>query len=173
VTNPIFAPLLAEEARLEAELRTNPTYRRLEAVRASVRSLRAAYETDNGTVPPKAESATPPRVSRAREGSITSSILKIAESSIRIAGKRLTSSELLQLAIQGGVTINSPKPQSVVSSVMSHDARFDNATDQYGTGYGLREWVMPPPAAREIDLEPFKVHPSNESDSQRETVESP
>lgn len=170
--NPIFAPLLAEEARLEAELRTNPTYRRLDAVRASLRALRAVYEADNVIVQPKAESAAhrPPRT---REGSITSSILKIAESSIRIEGKRLTSSELLHLVVQGGVTISSPKPQSVVSSVMSHDARFDNATDQYGTGYGLREWTMPPPVAGEIDLKLFEVNPSNELGSQRETVESP
>jgi hypothetical protein len=173
VTNPIFAPLLAEEARLEAELRANPAYRRLDAVRASLKSLRAVYEIDNAATLPKAESSSAHRVSRAREGSITGSILKIAESSLRIAGKRLTSSELLHLVLQGGVTISSPKPQSVVSSVMSHDARFDNATDHYGTGYGLREWTTPPASAREIDLKLFEVTPSNESDSQRATAESP
>lgn len=148
MTNAIIATLLAEETRLENELRMLPVFRRLEAVRSSIQALRAAYEPnfpthmvgvvdDGGAIP----------VPRYRQpGSITGRVVQIAEAAMRSSGKRLKSSEVLNLATREGVEINGTKPQSVVASILSHESLFNNGYDQHGAGYGLREWVTTSPS---------------------------
>jgi hypothetical protein len=49
VTDAIISTLIAEESRLENELRALPVFRRLEALRSSIQALRAVYETEAPT----------------------------------------------------------------------------------------------------------------------------
>jgi hypothetical protein len=139
VAQDIFAPLIAEEERLEAELRRLPVYRQLEAVRSSIASLKAVYgqsgQNHNHTVNP----APVPGRSR-NPGSITTRVVQIAASAMRTRQKRVKSSEVLEIALREGVEISSAKPQSVVASILSHEGMFDNKFDDRGAGYGLREW---------------------------------
>jgi hypothetical protein len=141
VIDNILTPLVAEAARLETELRSVPAFRKLEAVRMSIASIRAAYEQTT------AQSPSAPRVARAGGGSrlkdpasITSRITHIAETAMRSTQNRFTSSQILEIGMREGLSINSPKPQSVVASIMSHDKKFRNSSDSRGTGYGLSEW---------------------------------
>ena len=49
MTDAIISTLIAEESRLENELRALPVFRRLEALRSSIQALRAVYETEAPT----------------------------------------------------------------------------------------------------------------------------
>ena len=70
---------------------------------------------------------------------------------MRQYGKRLTSSDVVSVALKQGVELSSQKPQSVVASILSHNELFDNGFDHRGIGYGLKEWLgetgtaAPPP----------------------------
>jgi hypothetical protein len=149
VAHEIISPLLAEETRLEAELKLNPVFRRLEAVRASIRGLREAYESvaaptsySNGAA--STVSASRPPTSRTRgPESITRRVVEIAASAMRSSDKRLTSGQVYDMAIEQGVVISGVKPPSVVASILSHEKTFDNRGDRHGSGYGLREWSAP------------------------------
>ena len=137
----ILTPLLAEATRLETELRSVPAFRRLEAVRLSIASLRAAYEQTTNQSPSAPRAARAGRKSELKDPtSITGRVSHIAEAAMRSTQKRYTSGEILEMGLREGVTINSPKPQSVVASIMSHDKKFRNSSDSRGTGYGLSEW---------------------------------
>jgi hypothetical protein len=172
VVHNILSPLLAEEARLEGELRRLPVYLQLEAVRSSIASLKAVYgqpaQTHNRTTP------APVSGKLKNPDSITSRVVQIAASAMRTRQKRVKSSEVLGIALREGIEIASSKPQSVVASILSHEQMFDNKFDDHGAGYGLREWTPEQPEIKEMldDLYGEKP-PSNEQDSQRETAESP
>jgi hypothetical protein len=146
VTHDILAPLLAEEARLETELKLNPVFRKLEAVRASIRGLREAYglaatPANSYSVDTARDSVTRPTAGRARRpGSITRRVVEIAASAMKESNERLTSGQVYEMAIGQGVVISGVKPPSVVASILSHEGTFNNRFDQHGSGYGLREW---------------------------------
>jgi hypothetical protein len=138
VAQDIFAPLLAEEERLEAELRRLPIYRQLEAVRSSIASLKSVYgqpiQNHNKSI------AAPVPGRQRNPASITNRVVQIAASAMRTRQKRVKSSDVLEIALREGVQISSSKPQSVVASILSHEGMFDNKFDDRGAGYGLREW---------------------------------
>lgn len=135
----IFAPLLAEEERLETELRRLPVYRQLEAVRSSIASLKSVYGERTNNYPDIVNVG--PLSGRSRNpGSVTTRVVQVAASMMKDRQKRVKSSEVLGLALQKGVEIASSKPQSVVASILSHERMFDNKFDDRGAGYGLREW---------------------------------
>lgn len=142
----ILAPLLAEETRLETELKRNPVFRQLEAVRASIRGLREAYGLETSDSLSVVGIITEARVGRLatsrakRPGSITQRVVEIAASAMRSSDQRLTSGQVYDMAIEQGVTISGVKPPSVVASILSHAGLFDNRFDKHGSGYGLREW---------------------------------
>jgi hypothetical protein len=169
VTNTIIATLLAEESRLENELRMLPVFRRLEAVRHSIQTLRAAYEPD---VPPHTVGTADAGIATKyrQTGSLTGRVVQIAEVAMRSSDKRLKSSDVLNLATREGVEINGMKPQSVVASILSHERMFDNGHDQHGSGYGLREWSTPQP--KTLDEFISGSPPANEFGSQQESAES-
>jgi hypothetical protein len=123
VAQDIFASLIAEEERLEAELRRLPVYRQLEAVQNHNQAIVA-----------------PARGRLRNPASITNRVVQVAASAMRAQQKRVKSSEVLEIAIREGVQITSSKPQSVVASILSHEGMFDNKFDDHGAGYGLREW---------------------------------
>jgi hypothetical protein len=138
VAQDIFAPLLAEEERLEAELRRLPVYRQLEAVRSSIASLKSVY---GQPIQNHNKAIVAPAHGRLRNpASITNRVVQIAASAMRARQKRVKSSEVLEIALREGVQIASSKPQSVVASILSHEGMFDNKFDDRGAGYGLREW---------------------------------
>jgi hypothetical protein len=145
VAHDIISPLLAEETRLETELKLNPVFRRLEAVRASIRGLREAYESVPAPTNPHSREAPRGPASRARRpDSITRRVVEIAASAMGSSDKRLTSGQVYDMAIEQGVVISGVKPPSVVASILSHEKTFDNRSDRHGTGYGLREWSETP-----------------------------
>jgi hypothetical protein len=138
VAQDIFAPLLAEEERLEAELRRLPVYRQLEAVRSSIASLKTVY---GQPIQNHNKAIVAPAHGRLRNpASITNRVVQIAASAMKARQKRVKSSEVLDIALREGVQITSSKPQSVVASILSHEKMFDNKFDDRGAGYGLREW---------------------------------
>jgi hypothetical protein len=140
VTDNIIAALTEEEAKLQAELNANATFRRLEAVRSALQTLKEAY-TSTASSQPHRVFISHPSVERGRQpNSITSQILRVAESALRESGQRMSSGQILRAAEQAGVTVNGKKPSAVVASVLSHDGRFVNRADRRGSGYGLREW---------------------------------
>jgi hypothetical protein len=177
VAHDIMSPLLAEETRLETELKLNPVFRRLEAVRASIRGLREAYglvaEPPRVDAPKESAGGAAPTRAR-RPDSITRRVVEIAESAMRLSDKRQTSGQVYDMAIAQGVVISGVKPPSVVASILSHERKFDNRYDDHGSGYGLREWTPEQMRIEELldDLH-GETPPSNEQGSQRETAESP
>lgn len=152
LVNEILAPLLAEEARLDAELQGMPAFRQLEAVRVSIRALRTAYEgsdlisrpaADAGKVAASRTASSQSDARRGRRpGSITGRITQYAEEAMRTLGRRMTSGEVFALIIDKGVQVNGVNPQKVVSSILSHEPQFDNKFDDRGQGYGLKEWSV-------------------------------
>jgi hypothetical protein len=159
VVDQILRPLLFEQARLEAELKQNPVFKRLEAVRAAIASLRIAYDqprdlTINFHINPGKKNPV----------SITGRVVSLAESAMRANNKRYKSTEILAMALKEGVEIDSPKPQSVVASILSHEKRFSNGFDEYGAGYGPVEWMLlnKDEAPSALALEPQESLPSGD-----------
>ena len=154
----IIEPLLAEQARLEDELRQMAVFRRLEAVRASIASLRSAYDEtpagmnkpspapDGGTI-----NASQTATRRRHVRSMTGRVVEIAEAAMRSTGRRFQSPEILELAAKEGVSVAGEKPNSVVSSILSHDDLFDNTFDKHGRGYGLKEWSRDSESIKSVD----------------------
>jgi len=143
VIHDILAPLLAEQARLEDELRHIPVFRRLEAIRTSIASLRAAYGEPAADKTPTNPMSQPVIAIRKRfAGGVTARVIGIAEAAMRSTGRRYRSPEILKMALQEGVSVKGAKPVAVISSILSHDELFDNAFDGRGQGYGLREWTQ-------------------------------
>jgi hypothetical protein len=151
----LLAMLGAEEARLEAELRLHPTYRRLEAVRASKRMLTEAnagptsaksfntYITDDHEA---AALSIPQR--RTRQGSMSSKAIALAHTLFAETGRRYQSQALLRALVERGLEApTGAKPQAALASIMSHHPEFDNTNDAHGTGYGLKIWSDPAPSA--------------------------
>lgn len=130
-------------------MRASPEFRRLEAVRNSIKALAEAYGT--GSVPatndvvaqPTPKPPIPTWRGGSRPSSVASNVVKIAEEAMRTTGKRLNSREVYELVVQHGVVVDGKKPSSVVSSILSHRELFVNTYDDRGSGYGLREWSDP------------------------------
>jgi hypothetical protein len=140
VLDNFLRPLLAEQTKLETELSKNPVFKRLEAVRTAIDALRMAYDQPYDLTPKIPPGSVTPV--RKNPTSITGRVVAIAESAMRLNNRRFKSTEILEMVLKEGVEINSPRPQSVVASVLSHEKRFSNAFDDYGAGYGPAEWQM-------------------------------
>jgi hypothetical protein len=123
----------AEEQRLEALLRDDPTFLRLEAVRRII----DLYSTRREPI----QTAGTTKERRSRKGSLASTIREIAAAHLRNKKTRAKSSEIYQIVLEAGITVPGQKPVSVVSSYLSGSDLFDN-TDE---GYGLTEWAVAPP----------------------------
>lgn len=139
-----LAPLQAEASRLEGELQRLPIYRRLEAVRASIRALTDAYadpQTYEGANSAGGEKEAGQR--QERSGSLTGKVWRTAEAAMRTTNRRVKSSDVLQMLNDAGVELRGTKPQAVVASILSHHDKFDNKFDSHGAGYGLKEWSEP------------------------------
>jgi len=136
--------LRAEEAQLEAALQQSPVFRRLEAVRESLRNLLRVYEGFEGMPeqPPATELPLRPAATRgARQGSTSGIVTEVAIDVLKSTGRRITSGQLLAILRQRGIKIENNKPQAQVASILSHNHLFDNQGDSHGSGYGLREWT--------------------------------
>lgn len=141
--------LQAEEARLEAELKREPLYRRLEAVREALLRLKSAYDASSvATTPTVADMVIEPppgqvvivRERSERPGSMASLVTSTAMKLFRETGKRAKSSEIVEVLRKNGTEFSGQKPQAQVASILSHYPLFDNTGDSHGAGYGLREW---------------------------------
>jgi hypothetical protein len=141
VSEPIWTPLEAEETRLKRELLSNATFRRLEAVRDSIRSLKRAYGHIMSETAEVRISAEAFHAARKKRGdSVTSRVTQLAEDSMRTSGRRITSGQILTLAKAAGIPFTTDKPQSMIASILSHAPQFKNGSDSHGIGYGLAEW---------------------------------
>jgi len=144
----VIATLKAEETRLEAVLRETVVYRQLEAVRVALASLSVAYGVQPGERylnTPGADKRVPtfdhlPRNPRAE--SLSSAAARLAIAEMRRTGRRLSSSALIPLLAAEGKSVPGKKPQATVASALSAQRdTFNNARDDRGVGYGLREWT--------------------------------
>lgn len=141
--------LQAEESRIEADLKLTPMYRRLEAVRASLRELMPVYAEGSAAEPfisPVVMDRLPPKttdsIPNVKPGSISSIVSKTAHDLFIITGKRATSSDILSRVLAKEFKTENKKPQAQVASILSHNPLFDNTGDSHGSGYGLREWTV-------------------------------
>lgn len=156
----VIATLQMEEARLEEAMRALPVYRQLEAVRAALGPLMAAYGHTNGE-PYKNDVTTGhgmlPSTASSRgsqTAGTTATTKRIAEAEMRRTGQRLPSTALLPLLIAQGIVVSGKNPQAVVASALSADKKmFDNKRDARGVGYGLVEWSAADAASSEITSE--------------------
>lgn len=124
-----------EEGRLIGELRNNPTFRKLEAVRAMIGAYEAAAVTGFAHASLQAPRAAG-RIS-AREGTKAFSQITEAQAFLREKGRRAQTREILDALEARGIVIGSDKPLATLASTLSHSALFDNVR---GEGYGLVEW---------------------------------
>jgi hypothetical protein len=119
----------AEAQRLEALLRQDPTFLRLEAIRRII----DLYDTKGDAV----RVSETIKKSRSRKSSLASTIRDIAAAHLRHKMARAKSSEIYQAVSDAGITVPGQKPVSVVSSYLSGSDLFDNTAE----GYGLTEWI--------------------------------
>jgi hypothetical protein len=132
--NEILRAAKAEEQRLEALLREDPTFLRLEAVRRII----DLYGGDlYGTRSESTQTTGTTKERRSRRDSLASTIRQIAATHLQNKKGRAKSSEIYQAVLDAGVTVPGQKPVSVVSSYLSGSEMFDNTAD----GYGLTEWI--------------------------------
>ncbi len=127
--NEILRAAKVEEQRLEALLREDPTFLRLEAVRRIIDLYGTRSEPTQTTETTKER--------RSRKGSLASAIREIAATHLRNKKARAKSSEIYQAVVDAGITVPGQKPVSVVSSYLSGSEMFDNTAE----GYGLTEWI--------------------------------
>lgn len=160
----VFKALEDEDVRLSSELERDPeyqrtmaalyqipTYRRRMAVRDSIHSLRIAYGhqdiTTGNIISSEGITRSTAVFSRkgSRENSITNRVSTAMEKQFRETGKRVGSAAVLSHVTELGIKISNKKPQNQVASILSHDPRFDNKSDDRGVGYGLVEWSTTDP----------------------------
>lgn len=156
-----------EVGRLEAELRQHPTFRKLEAVRGSLKALNSAYGGVMADVLTDADARPAPSVTKAenrtdasavpvrRVGSVSGVVGDLAEAWFDSTGRRAKSPAIVEFVASQGIRIRGRKPTGVVASILSHDGRFDNAADRHGVGYGLKAWAKQDlPSASNEDARP-------------------
>jgi hypothetical protein len=126
--NDMLRAAKAEEQRLEALLRENPTFLRLQAVRRII----DLYGMSGKPV----QTIDAMKERRSRKGSLAAAIREIGATHLRNKKARAKSSEIYQAVLDAGITVPGQKPVSVVSSYLSGSDMFDNTEE----GYGLTEW---------------------------------
>jgi len=127
----------AERSRLLQELRKISAFRQYEAVCAVVT---AYVVVDGGAADATMRIASPvdaatPRTER--EGSKATMIARAAENFLQDIKRRAQSPEIMRAVMAQGITLSGDNPLPALSSVLSHNALFDNIR---GQGYGLVEW---------------------------------
>jgi len=127
-----------EEKALLDELRQHPTFAKLEAVR----SLLAAYEATSKPI--RSGYVRLPSVGSQQLGgsmdkpkSLTALVSDAGENFLGRLGRRATVTEIMDDPNVQELMAGRDKPIPYLSSVLSHDNRFNNVR---GKGYGLKIW---------------------------------
>ena len=134
----ILAAAREEERRLLAELNANPTFQRLELIRAVIQSYQAAaIPRTIADVPPGFRKREP------RQNSVAAQVVRVAEAFLSNLGRRATSTEIALEVSRHGIELKGMKAPAMVASYLSSSDRFDNVK---GQGYGLanRDQSAPP-----------------------------
>ncbi|MCW6507076.1 hypothetical protein [Lichenifustis flavocetrariae] len=130
----------AEEQRLTEELSRNPTFLKLQAVRAVLEAYRAASKPSVLDTMIKTFGPSGPR-----PGSKAAQIRPIVIEYLTKKNARAQTSELLEVVTRAGVEIGGQKPSGTMSSYLSN---MDELDHKQGEGYGLKRPApeTPPPA---------------------------
>lgn len=130
-----------EEVKLLAELRSNPVFQRLEAIRSVIRSYQNEHVAEQ--VPhsvdrnPPASRTAAVRRRGPRPNSKSAEIIEASEAFLNKLGHRAESSVIANEIQRLGISVPGEKPISVVASYLSNSPKFDNVR---GEGYGLTIW---------------------------------
>jgi hypothetical protein len=150
-----------EEQRLVDELRQNPTFRKLEAVRLMIGAYEAGAVTGFGHATIQAPRAMG-RIS-AREGTKAFNQISEAQAFLRKKGRRAQTREIMEALEEQGIVIASEKPLAALASTLSHSALFNNVR---GEGYGLVEW-------ENADTQPYVATPPDHSVNKLSSIMQP
>lgn len=135
MSDTLLRSALAEEAKLEDELRQLEAYQKLQAIR----QLIALYMNGPGATASQSRDVTATRAARpvVRHRGQVASVVAGAEDYFRRMGRRAQTQEILDMLKDAGHDFTSSNPLGSLSSALSHSPLFNN---KRGLGYGLAEW---------------------------------
>jgi hypothetical protein len=143
--------------RLLAELNENETFKAFQHAQETVNALARAADRQAASNPQQ-RSGNPTIVRSHRVGSLSSTVLDMAENFLRNRGSRAPSGEIFEYIEANGIEVPGQKPVSVVASYLSNSTRFDNVR---GQGYGLPEWSQSETEAPNSETIPFGAPKAN------------
>ncbi len=110
---------------------------RIEAVRTSIAALEGAYASGDQAAT-GAQPMLGTKRTRARASTQTAQIRSWAEVVFSDTNRRFNSTVLAaEFTARGFGPIDGKNPAAAIASALSPDKRFDNASDEHGTGYGF------------------------------------
>jgi hypothetical protein len=137
-----------EERRLATELRKNPLFQQLEAVRATLSAYKS-NSTPGDTTRTVATISKPKTRAATRTGSKSSTHVAGAVEFLRRIGRRATAREIMEGISSPDIPFDGQKAVNAFASTLSHNALFNNVR---GKGYGLQEWGTADRAPKNLSL---------------------
>lgn len=149
-----MSAILSELKRLRAQaqdrlMRNSEDYRALIAIEEAIRKI-DNEPTRVSTSRERTQVRAPYAVSRYRERRVSQAEAALRE--IETKGQPLTTTELLELLTNVGVSVSGERPEINLSSALSRDDRLQSISVD-----GERKWWFadrPPPQTEGLDLEP-------------------
>ncbi len=151
----ILAMAYREREQLQAELRANPTWQKLQQVQKLIATYEALEGASDNAKPLTVKPLSSPT---ARQGSKVAMVDEVVSKHLKKTGVRASSGDLLPIVQEAGIEMTGKIPAKSLSSLLTTSKRFNNLK---GFGYGLAEWgdtlgpnaVDPASASAEFPLE--------------------